>query len=362
MEETNIPNGVNPPIPPAPPISSTPATPPIVSETDRWRLAVAGLAVCALVACALVLALPGWLSQTALHTFFAQFSMPASWRWHSSPEPVVELPPEPVLPQPVLVTTSTFSAETMSAASWLVRDVTTGKILLAQNANTVRPLASLSKLLSALVILDAQPDWATTTVAVGGWAEDPFILTGAEYRLKDLWNAALVASSNRSIISLAQTVTASTTEFAQLMNSKAAALGMHNTTVVEPSGLSPRNVSTAADVALLVAEAAKHPEISAATRLAEFTIAPADRATRTAGIHMWNTDWLITGWVPHKFADIQVGKTGFIPEAGYNFAMQVANDEGYALNVVSLGAENNEARFYDARHLAGWVFDNYTWK
>lgn len=339
-----------------------PQVPLETTENDRWRTAVAVLAVCALLACLLVLALPGWLSQTALNTFFGKFSFPSSWRWHNPPVPVVVVPPEPIIPQPVLMTTNTFSAEVMSAPSWIVRDVATGKIILSQNANEHRSLASITKLVSALVILDAKPDWATTTAAGGAWAEDPFILPGYEYKIKDLWTAALVGSSNRSIISLANFVTPSTTEFAALMNAKAQSLGMHNTVLVEPSGLSARNVSTAADVALLIAETAHYPEITQAMRLAEFTIAPADRAVRTAGVHMWNTDWFVTGWIPNKFVDIQAGKTGFIPEAGYNFAMQVTDADGNALNVVSLGAENNEARFYDVRHLAEWVFDNYAWK
>ena len=333
------------------------------TQNDAWRTAVAVLAACALVACLLVLALPGWLSQTALSSFFGNFSFPKSWQWHNPPAPpVVELPPEPAIPQPILMTTDTFSAAPMSAPSWAVRDVATGKILLAQNANEPRPLASISKIVSALVILDFKPDWTTTTVAVGAWAEDPFILPGAEYMVKDLWTAALVGSSNRSIISLANFVVPSSTDFSGLLNAKVQSLGMHNTVLVEPSGLSASNVSTAADVALLIAEAARYPEITQAMQLKEFTIAPAGRSARESGVHMWNTDWLVLGWIPHTFTNIQAGKTGYIPEAGYNFAMQVADADGNALDVVSLGAESHEARFYDTRYLAEWVFDNYAWK
>lgn len=341
-----------------------PAPTPVEPTTNEgWRIAVAVLSVCALVACAVLLILPGILSRTAVSSFLGAFSLPKAWHWQAAPAvPVVVLPPEPVVPQPVLITTSTFLADTMSAPSWIVRDVTTGQILLSKNANERRSLASITKIVSALVILDTKPEWTTTTVAIGAWAEDPFILPGGEYTVKDLWTAALVGSSNRSIISLAHLVTPSTTEFAALMNTKALALGMHNTTLVEPSGLNARNISTAADVALLIAEAAKHPEITAAMQLRDFTIAPVGRAARAREIHFWNTDWLVLGWIPHTFAEIQAGKTGYIPEAGYNFAMQVANADGQALDVVSLGAESQEARFYDVRALANWVFDNYAWK
>lgn len=333
------------------------------TPNDNWRIAVAVLAAGALLTLLLVLALPGWLSQTALSSLWGKISLSTTWRWYDSPAaPVVEAPSEPALPQPILMTTNTFSAAPMSAPSWAVRDVATGQILLAQNANAPRPLASITKIISALVILDAKPDWATTTVAVGAWAEDPFILPGAEYRIKDLWTAALVGSSNRSIITLANFITPSSTEFAGLMNAKAQSLGMHNTVLVEPSGLHAGNVSTAADVAQLMAAAAQYPEITQAMRLNEFTIAPVDRSVRQFGVHMWNTDWLVIGWIPHDFFEIQAGKTGYIPEAGYNFAMQVADADGNALNVVSLGAENNEARFYDVRHLTKWIFANYAWK
>lgn len=332
----------------------------VSGANEGWRTAVAVVAGAALLVCVLVLTVPGWLSQTALQSFFNKISVPTSWRWHSAVPVPVEPPAEPALPQPVLVTTNTFSAAPLSAASWVVRDVSTGKILLAQNANEVRSLASLTKVISALVILEAQPDWATTTVAVGAWAEDPFILPGAEYVVKDLWTAALVGSSNRSIISLAHLVTPSSTEFARLMNAKAQSLGMHNTVLVEPSGLVAGNVSTASDVALLLAEAAKYPEITSAMQLKDFTIAPVGQTTR--GIHIWNTDWLVVGWVTHEFAQIQAGKTGYIPEAGYNFAMQVANEVGQSLNVVALGAASHEDRFYDVRYLAKWVFANYEWR
>jgi D-alanyl-D-alanine carboxypeptidase len=75
----------------------------------------------------------------------------------------------------------------------------------------------------------------------------------------------------------------------------------------------------------------------------------------------WNTNWLLLGWVPHPFAEIRGGKTGYIPASGYNVAVEIGAGDGRALDVVVLGAENNEARFEIARDMAQWMFENFQW-
>jgi D-alanyl-D-alanine carboxypeptidase len=76
---------------------------------------------------------------------------------------------------------------------------------------------------------------------------------------------------------------------------------------------------------------------------------------------MWNTDWLLLGWIPHSDFEIRGGKTGYIPAAGYNFAMETINKNGHALDVVVLGADTHEARFTEARDAAAWVYGHFAW-
>jgi D-alanyl-D-alanine carboxypeptidase len=139
------------------------------------------------------------------------------------------------------------------------------------------------------------------------------------------------------------------------MNIKARELGMFDASFFEPSGLNADNVASASDVAILLEEAMKHKEIVDAVNLPSYTL-----ATNRNQEKIWNTNWLLMRWVPHHFSSIIGGKTGYIPESGYNFAMQVEQD-GRTLTVVILGADSNEARFTEARDIAEWVYANYEW-
>jgi len=141
------------------------------------------------------------------------------------------------------------------------------------------------------------------------------------------------------------------------MNEKALEIGMTDTTFVEPTGLSSDNVSTGADVALLLAEVMNHEMIQRAMLQPTYTLSPSGRGDHTVN----NTNWLLHEWTPHDFFVLRGGKTGYIPASMYNFTMQVEDEDTNLLDVVVMGAEYHESRFTEARDIASAVYDAYVW-
>lgn len=269
--------------------------------------------------------------------------------------PPVPEPPPPPLPT---LTTEPFDTETLSAASVIVKDADTGFVYVKKNEYTPHAMASITKLMSALVLLETNINWTATTTVVTGELVDTHMYAGDTYTLEELWYSGLVASSNKAIMTLASVQGWSPEAFVVRMNEKAQELGMGDTYFVEPTGLDAGNRSTASDIALLLEEALKQEKIQAALLTKDYTIFSEER-NKTH--EMWNTNWLLLGWVPQEFATFHGGKTGYISASGYNFTMQVSDEAGHRLSVVVLGANAHEARFTEARDIANWVFDSFTW-
>ncbi len=268
---------------------------------------------------------------------------------------IVPLAPPP--PQPEKITTSTLTTA-FTARAIIAKDEASGMVLFAKNEYEARPLASLTKLASVLVLTDLQMDWTASTTAARDQVFDTFIMAGENYRLEDLWNAALVGSANRAVLSLVDASGLSREAFVARLNEKVRELGMTNTVLVEPTGLDEKNVSTASDMAILLREAMRQERIREALNLREYTIRT---ASSTFERHIWNTNWLLLRWIPHTLPDLRGGKTGYIPASGYNFSMQVANEADHVITVVVLGADSNDARFAEARTVAEWAFTHYRW-
>jgi D-alanyl-D-alanine carboxypeptidase len=242
------------------------------------------------------------------------------------------------------------------AKSVLVKDHKTGKILLKKTTQTQRPLASITKLMSALVFLETNPDWGEKVRIVKNDIVGPHVDQGEVYTIEELWSAALIGSSNKSILTLAESVNWPKQAFIQRMNQKAVELGMDNTYFAGTTGLKKKNVSTAEDITILLDEALKYKKIQTALATDEYTI-----DYKKNNHHIWNTDWLLLGWIPNDFTKIFGGKTGYIEAAGYNFTVQLSKGEGRVLDIVVLGANSHEARFTVARDAAEWVYQNYVW-
>lgn len=267
-------------------------------------------------------------------------------------------PPVPVIVLPKLIGTLP-APDSFSAHSILVKDVETGAILYQKNEYEQRSLASISKLLSALVLLENPIDWTTTTIIASSTdIFDSHIFDGEKYTLSDLWDAGLVASSNKAIVALVQGAGISEDMFVQRMNQKAIELGMRDSHFVEPTGLSSENISTASDVALLLEEALKHEKIRDTLLLTKVKISPLPKKKSR---EITNTNWLLLDWIPNKIKDFRGGKTGYIIASGYNFAMQVGEGENKVIDVVVLGADTHEARFTEARDISEDIYRAFEW-
>lgn len=268
-------------------------------------------------------------------------------------------PPAPPPPMNPTLTGSTSTVpDDLQAAAVLVKDTASGMVLFGKHEYEPRALASITKLMSALVLLERRIDWATTTRVVADDIEDTHVYAGDTHTLDDLWHAALVGSSNKSVMTLVDASGLARQQFIMRMNGKARELGMSDTTFVDPTGLDDDNISTASDIAILLKEALAHEEIKDAVLVKEWNLYSAERQRLH---HMWNTDWLLLGWIPHRFKEVHGGKTGYIPSAGYNFAVQLGDGAGHDIDVVILGAPAHEDRFTSAKAIAEWAYQNYSW-
>ncbi len=261
---------------------------------------------------------------------------------------------------PARSTTNTFDNASVSAKSFLVKDNETGEILIAKNEYAARPIASITKLMSALVLLDIglDPEHGTTTAA-NGEVFDTFLQSHLVYKTKDVWNVAFVGSSNRAILSLVDESGVTREEFVKKMNDKARELGMSDAVFFDPTGLDERDIASASDVLLLLKVALTKKKLTDALSRTQYSFAT------VIGQHkrdIYNTNWLLLGWIPNTFHKLYPGKTGYIPESGYNFTTRIEDEGKHAIDIVVLGAASHEARFEEARDIAEWVFENFKWE
>lgn len=248
----------------------------------------------------------------------------------------------------------------LTASAVIVVDDTTDTTLLAKNSDIIRPLASITKLMSILVLEDLVADWSSTTTILASdmVADEHHVKIGEIYALKDLRNIGLVGSSNTAINTLVRTSGTSAEEFIDLMNFKAQKLRLSSMYFVEPTGLDSKNIGSAFDTARLLKIALLNENIHSSLGMGEYYARPLNKKTR----RIWSTNWLINRWVPHSFLDGHVvGKTGYIKDAGYNFAVRIKDIHNHTIRVVILGSQSNETRFTEARDVANWIFSNYLW-
>lgn len=261
---------------------------------------------------------------------------------------------------PVQITTGTFDNTLITAKSFFVKDYETGETLASKDEYVARPIASITKLMSALVLLDTglDPEHGTTTAA-NGEVFDTFLQSHLVYKTKDVWNAAFVGSSNRAILSLVDGSGITRDEFVKRMNDKARELGMSDAIFYDPTGLDERNMASASDILLLLKVALTKKQLTDALLHTQYAFATLEGEHKR---NIYNTNWLLLGWIPNKFYKIYPGKTGYIPASGYNFTTRIEDEGKHAIDIVVLGANNHEARFEEARDIAEWVFENFRWE
>jgi len=238
----------------------------------------------------------------------------------------------------------------LQSSAALVLDQFSGRVLYGKNAHAIVPIASITKLMTAMVVLDADLD-PDEPIAIA--ADDVDYLRGSHSRLKvgtvlarnDLLRLALMASENRAAAALSRAYPGGREAFVQAMNLKAQLLGMSGSHFVDPTGLSSTNVSTAEDLSLLVRAAYRYSKIREHTTTTGYEVNAGGRR-----LAFRNTNRLVAS---NKW-DIGISKTGFINEAGRCLVMQ-ATLAGRAVVIVLLDSWGKYTRLGDAQRIRKWL-------
>jgi D-alanyl-D-alanine endopeptidase (penicillin-binding protein 7) len=238
---------------------------------------------------------------------------------------------------------------TLRSETVVVRYADTGEVLLSKNPNVVRPIASVTKLLSGLILTTQAIDREQAVVML---EDDKDRLKWARSRLPvsismswgDMLRAGLGASDNRAIYATVRTLMPRD-KFVDLMNAKAKELGMASSHFVDPAGLDPGNVSTAMDLMRLLDAAAKQDDLCTILLTPEIQL-----NTSKGEMFMRNPDRLVhsTNW------DIVIGKTGYTVEAGRTFAVRMRLG-GRLVDMVFLGSREMQSVFGDAGRIRRWL-------
>jgi len=235
------------------------------------------------------------------------------------------------------------------AAAAIIFNPVTGQILYEENSQDKRSIASITKVMTALVFLEDNPD-LNTDVTVE--RSDVFAASTTYLRANDhitddqLLHLLLIASDNGAARALARTSHGGSAQFVERMNEKAIELGLENTSFADPSGLNPDNMSSAFDLSHLITFAASDERISSIMRTPTYTV-----TTNRRMIPIHSTNHLLTS----GDVDVMGGKTGFIGKSGYCLATLLRLPQGNPIAVVVLGAHSNTGRFWETRHLFNWL-------
>ena len=231
-------------------------------------------------------------------------------------------------------------------------DMQTNKIIFASNPDVVVPIASVSKLMTGLVVVEANQNMDEyININIGDTPEMKGVYSrvklNSEMPRREMLLIALMSSENRAAASLAHHYPGGYAAFIAAMNAKARALGMTNTHFVEPTGLSPRNVSTARDLSKLLVAAHKHPLLTELSTTKEKIVA---FRKPNYNLAFRNTDHLVRkqDW------DIQLTKTGFTNAAGHCLVL-VTSMGNRKVALVILDAYGKYTHFADATRIRNWV-------
>jgi D-alanyl-D-alanine endopeptidase (penicillin-binding protein 7) len=243
----------------------------------------------------------------------------------------------------------------LRAAAAIIYDPETNQVLWEENSQSQRSIASITKMMTATVFLENNPD---TSQVVTMAHSDVFQASTTHLHLNDkvttddLLHLLLIASDNAAARALARVSPYGTEGFIRRMNEKAAELGLENTHYADPSGLLSENESTAYDMARLITHVSGDDRIASIMRTSEYTVYT--KNTRPHPITFHSTNHLLG----REGVDVRAGKTGFISKAGYCLATLLRLPQGAGgqeVAVVVLGARSNAGRFMESQNLLNWV-------
>lgn len=242
----------------------------------------------------------------------------------------------------------------LDSASAMVINVANDEVLYSKNEETNRSIASLTKLMTALVFLDFNLDWNTPYTISDDYSylktvgSKLYVRAGEIVTLKNLFYSMLVGSANNAALALADSTGLTQEEFVNRMNQKADYLGMTNTFFVDPSGLGVDNQSTTVDVVKLSKQAFRFMSILQATLAKQYTfttINTLETHTIKNTNPLVNSDLHLTG-----------AKTGYLDEAGYCLVVKAKNNQGQEVIAVVLGNPSWQDRFDEAEYLVYYGF------
>jgi D-alanyl-D-alanine endopeptidase (penicillin-binding protein 7) len=236
------------------------------------------------------------------------------------------------------------------AAAAIIFSPETGQVLWEENAQDKRSIASITKVMTAMVFLEDNPDLGQAITVERGdvyAASTTYLRANDRITLEDVLHLTLIASDNAAARALARVSHGGTASFVERMNEKALELGLESTTFADPSGLNPANISSAYDLSRLITFASQDERMSPIMRMVSYTA-----RTHRRSIVIRNTNHLVRGGE----VDVLGGKTGFITKAGYCLATLLRLPQSnHQVAVVVLGAASNNGRFWETRHLFNWL-------
>ena len=246
----------------------------------------------------------------------------------------------------------------LSSESAILMDAESGKILYEKNIQEKLPMASMTKIMSMLLIMESinagNLNYEETVLisenASGMGGSQVFLQAGEEYTVDDLLKCIAVSSANDAVVAMAEKISGSVDAFVELMNKRAKELGANNTNFTNPHGLDDENhYSTAYDMALIAKELLKHEEILKYTSIYE------DYLTKPDGSQVWlvNTNRLV------RFYDGVDGlKTGYTTEAGYCLTATAKKEDLRLISVV-MKSPSAENRSSDTSTLLSYGFNSF---
>lgn len=244
-------------------------------------------------------------------------------------------------------------APRVRAAAAIVYNTENGDILWESNSQDPRSIASITKIMTAVVFLEESPDLLETVAVVRDdvlRASTTYLRSGFRVTKGDLLHLTLIASDNAAARALARISDHGADAFVARMNTKAEELGLTSTSYADPTGLSNDNISSAFDMAKLLTYLSGDERLTSIMQKQSHTVAVAGRRD----IVIRSTNQLVR----RGEVDVVAGKTGFIRRAGYCLATLLRLPTGGPpVAVVVLGATSNAGRFREVQRLFDWFAD-----
>lgn len=248
----------------------------------------------------------------------------------------------------IALAASSSNAFTLGSQHALVVDANSGDVIMEKNAQEVVPIASITKLMTGMVILDAELDMSEKITITEDDVDrlknsSSRVPVGAVLMRQTLLELALMSSDNRAAHALARTYPGGMVSFLAATRKKIQQIGMPNTVIIEPTGLSPHNKSTAVEISKMAIAASRYPEIEKITTDTgeSVDVGGVDRQYRNTNRLVGNSRW-----------DILLSKTGYTREAGRCIVMNV-RAAGRTAVMVLLNARESVVRTADAAKLHG---------